>query len=141
MAVVASLELDDQVAFSEPARQANRGHGGVRSGVDEADHFDRGNCFRDFLAKLYFERGSHAEAGAAGSLIGNSGDNIGMRMPQDQGAPGTHKIDVLAAVNIVKTRALGMVDYERRASYGAEGADRAVDSAYKSFLAALENFG
>ena len=50
MAVIATFEFDDQIALGEPAGQANGGHGGFRSGVDEANHFDGGNCFRDFLA-------------------------------------------------------------------------------------------
>ena len=47
----------------------------------------------------------------------------------------------LRFVNIVKTRALCMVDYQRCATYGAEGADWAVHSTDKSSFAALKNLG
>jgi hypothetical protein len=61
-----------------------------------------------------------------------------MRVSQDQSAPGTNEVDVLVAIYVKQTRALGVINYQRRSADGAERADGTVHSAHKSFLPALE---
>ena len=105
VAVVAALEFEDQIALGEGARDADGGHGRFGAGADEADAFDRRDGARDALAQLDFERRRHAVAGAARGLIRDGGDNVGMRVTENQRAPGADVVDVFAAVGVPQARA------------------------------------
>ena len=100
MPVVAAFKFNDEIAFGKCARKTNGRHCGFGSRVDEAYHFDRRNCVRDFLAEFHFERRSHAEASPARSLVGNGGNDIRMRVSQNQSAPGANEVDVFAAIYV-----------------------------------------
>ena len=138
MAVIAAFEFQDQVALGKSARDANRGHRRFGAGADEANALDRRHRAGDALAQFDFERRSHPIARAASRLIGNSGDNVRMRVAENQRAPGADVIDVLAPVHILQARAFRAIDHQRRAAHGAKCAHGAVHAADQNIFGALE---
>ena len=129
VAVVAAVELDDEVAFGEAAGEADGGHGGLGAGVAHADLFDGGHPVGD---------------GAAIST--SKGFGMPKEMPslatswmvlvmtvggvaEDVRAPGADVVDVGLAIDVLDAAALGAADEERFAADVAEGADGRVDAA------------
>ena len=138
VAVIAAFEFQDQVALGEAAGGANRRHRRFGAGADEPNALDRGKRSGDVLAELDFERRSHPIAGAAPRLFGDGGDHVGMRVAQNQRAPGAHVVDVFAAVDVPEARAPGAIDHEGRAAHGAKSAHRAVHAADKNVPGAFK---
>ena len=58
-------------------------------------------------------------------------------MAEDHGAPGAEEVEVAVAIFVKEVGPLGVSHERRVAAYGAEGADRRVDSSGKEFFGAL----
>ena len=136
VAVIAALELDDEVAAGEAAGQADGGHAGLGAGADEAHLLDGREAAADELGEVRLAGMGCAEAGAAASGFADRFDHRREGVAQDHRAPGAEEVDVAVAVGVVEVRALGPHDEWRMAADGAEGADRRVDSAGKVMLGA-----
>ena len=127
--MVASLKLNHGVASGEAARKADGGHCRLAAGVDDADALHRGHCglqgFGEFALQL--GGGAEAESGVGGGFDG--GDDFGMRVSGDVGAPGVDIVDELVAVGVPQEGSFGAGDEERVAADGFEGAHGGVHPA------------
>ena len=139
VAVIAALELYDQVAPGGRARQAHGAHGRLGSRADEAHALARRQAAANHRREFDLELGGHSVAGAARGLLRQRGDDFGMRVAQDQRAPGADVIEVGVAVGVPKTAARGAIDHDRRSADGAESAHRAIDAAHENFAGAVED--
>ncbi len=95
-------------------------------------HLDRGDPGDDLLRQLDLGRGGGAVAGPAGGRFGDGGDDRGLRVPEDQRAPGADPVEVAVAVDIDQLAALAALDEDRVAADLAHRADRRVDAAGKN---------
>ncbi len=140
VSVVAALKFQNEIALGDAAREAHRAHGGFGAAGDETDFFDERNRTRDQRSQFDFEFGGDAEAGAAFCLLGDGGADGGIRVAQQDCAPGTDVIEELVSVGVVKVLGFAALDDQRLAAYGAEGAHGAVDAADEEFCGAVEDF-
>jgi len=124
VAVVAALELYDQVAAGEAARQPDRAHGRLGAGGNQAHQFDRGQQAANRFRELDLGFGRRAEGKRARRSGLNRFDYCWMGMPYEHRTPGPHIIDVAAALGVPKVRARSALEKRRRAADGAESAYR-----------------
>ena len=129
VAVVATLELDDPVAASEGAGEAEGGHGGLGAGADEADHLDGGDGVADGAGELDLQLRGGAVGGAAFDGAREHVGDGGMSVAEDEGAEGGNVVDVGVTIDIEHAGALPVGDDGRPAADGLEGADGAGDAA------------
>jgi hypothetical protein len=94
MAVVAALELDQDVAAGIATGQANGAHGGFGAGGNQAHHVHRRHQFAEQVGDVDFLLGRRTEGEAidGGSLHG--GDDLGMGVAEDHRAPGADVVGV-----------------------------------------------
>src|SRR5213078_1634056 len=98
VSVVAAGELHDSRATGEAAGEADRRHRRLGAGADEPHLLDRADPGDDLLGELDLALGRRTEAGAAADLGPHRVDNGGMRMAEDDRAPGADEVDVVTAV-------------------------------------------
>src|ERR1700737_3876554 len=124
MAVLTTVELDDPGAAGGSARDANRGHPRFRAGAYQAHLASHRDGGRDALGDLDFQLSRSSVTEAVAGLIGDRGDDLGMRVSEDRGTVGADVIDEAVAVGIDAHRALSVCDEERRAPARLPCADR-----------------
>ena len=129
VAVVAALELHDQVAPGGGAGEPQRAHHGLGPGVDEAHHLHRGQRLDDKLGQLQLRLGRCAERGAARRRLPDGLDDGRVRVAEDQRTERAEVVDVLVAVGVGDDRARAAVEHDGVAADGAVGARRRVDAA------------
>ena len=140
MPVVAALELDDQVAARDAARQPDRRHRRLGARGHETDRLDARHRIDDACGELHLALGRHAERGAAPRCLGSGRDDRGVRVAEQQGAPGLHEVDVAGALHVLDPRAFAACREHRRAADRTERAHRRVDAAGDHLLGAGEQF-
>ena len=130
VAVVAALELHDDVAPGEAARDAQRRSSSPRCrSTRRASSRSTGRARRSSRRSAprapWARRSSCPRAAASRTAL----DDRGVRVPEDHRAPRADVVDVLGAVGAVEVRALGARHEHGRAADGAEGAHGAVHAA------------
>ena len=124
MTVVAALKLDELAAAGGAARQANRAHGGLGTGTDQAHHVHGRNQAQNFFGQLNFAFSWRAVRKAFKySGLYRFYDR---RVPvsQNHGAPRANKVGVTLVIGIPEIGALGAFDKTWRATNCLEGPDR-----------------
>ena len=141
VAVIAAFELDDDFPARGGPRQADRRHGGLGAGADEAQLFDRGIAGDDLLCQIGFGGRGRSKAGAVRSGLLDRFDHGRKSVAEDHRSPGTEVVNVAIAIGVPQIGALAALDKGRLATHGAKGADRRVDPAGKQFFCALPQRG
>src|ERR1051326_219466 len=113
MAMIASIELDDFVAFGKSAREADGGHRGFRARVAHANFLHAWHQRADQFRHRDLEWVGNAEARACLRRLPDRLDNFGMGMAEDGRPPGADIIHVFVTVHVPDARAFGFV-YEKR---------------------------
>ena len=132
VAVVAAVELHDDVAAGGGAREANGGHRRLGAGVHEADAFEPGRGDHA-PAEFDFARGERAEGCALRRRALDGRDNGRGRVPEDERPEGGDVVDVAPPVGIEDVRAFAAHERHGRPADRAERADGAVHPAGKEF--------
>ena len=140
MTVIATGELDDQIAAGEPAGQAQRGHGGLGAGGDHADLLHRSHTIHEQLGQFSLSARGCAEGQAALHGLVHRFEHHRVGVAQQRRTPRTHQVHVLAAVHIGQVRALGRGNERRGSPHGVEGAYRGVHATGHHALGTVEQF-
>jgi ATPase subunit of ABC transporter with duplicated ATPase domains len=96
VAVIAAVELDDDVALRETASDAQRAHRGICTARDAAHHFDRGKALVNGFGEPHFELGRRTERQAACRSLLHGVYDFWICVSEDRRPPGTNVIDVFA---------------------------------------------
>ena len=128
MSVVAAGELQHLRPPGVPAGQADRRHGGLGAGVDEADLVDA-RALDDELGEFDLGGGGGAVAQSAGGGVLHGGDDLGVGVAHEHRAPGAEQVDVVVAVHVGEVAALGGGDEAALPADGTEGPDGRVHPA------------
>ena len=124
--VVAAVELHEQVAAGGAARQPDGASSRPRCPTRPGAPSRRAAIASTIrLGELDLRLGRHPEAGSASGSRGGRLDDRGVRVPEQQRAPGLHEVDVArrrstSSIHAPSPRA----DEHRRAADGPERADR-----------------
>ena len=129
VAVVAAGEFHDPIATCKTTSHADRAHRGFGPRADHPHLFNRGDRLDDHLGEFRLGFGRRTEARPLGQSRLDGGDNVGMSVAEDQGAPRADVIDQAIAVDVDEIRSLAPLDEEGFAANGAEGAGGAVHPA------------
>src|SRR5699024_3959237 len=121
VAVVAALKLDELVPARGPTGQTQGGHHRLGAGVDHAHHFQPGHHLHHQLGDLHLPGGGGAEAQAVHHGFFHRFPNDGVVVAQNHGAPGTHIVNVAAALYIIDGAALRSLDKPGGEPHGAVG--------------------
>ena len=138
MAVVAALELDDEITAGGAPRETDGAHGRLRPRGDQTHHLHGRHRGHDEIGQLDLARGRRAIARAPREGLPHRLDHGGGGVAQDERAPRAEEIDVGAAVDIRDAAALGAPDEEGSAAHAAKGPDGTVDAAGKHTLGPAE---
>ena len=111
--MVATRELDHEVAAGGGARQADRRHRRLGAGADEPHHLHAGHTPHDQLRQLGFGLGRRAVAGSARRLLLDRGDDARRGVAEDECAPRAHHVGVLAAICVIHRGALAPGDKKK----------------------------
>ena len=131
VAVVATRELDDEVAAGRSAREPDRAHHRLGAGRDEAQPLHRRHRVADPLAELDLAGGGRPEREPIERSVDNCHDDRGLRVAQDPGTPRPDVVEVPATVRVTDARPLTGLEDQRGLADRAERPDRAVDAARK----------
>jgi hypothetical protein len=127
--VIAALELDDAIAPRVPAREPDRAHRGLGPGRHEPDHVDRRDGVDELRRELDFALGGRAVARPVRGSGLDCRDRLGVRMAEDQRAPGHHPVDIAGAVDVLEERAFAAAHEEGiEVAHRPPRAHRRVDS-------------
>ena len=129
MAMIAAIELDDFVAAGEAAGEADGAHAGLGAGTGHAHFLHTGDQRANEPGHGDLERIGNAEAGAVIGGGFHGGDDFGVAMAEDGGAPGEDVVDVVVTIHIPYAAAAGAIDEEGLAADGAKGAHGGIDAA------------
>ena len=110
MAMIATVELNQQVPPRDAPCQANGAHGGLGARVDHPDHLHRWNRLDDHLGQFYFKVCGGPKAGSSLQHPLDGRYHLRMAVPQDHGAPGTDVVYIRIAIGIEHPGALGSLD-------------------------------
>ena len=128
VAVVAALELDEQVTTGRGSRQAQRAHRGLGTRVDEAHHLDRTEARGDAIRQAQLAGGGRAERGSGVHGVVQGLTDLGVTVTQDQRAVREHHVDVLVAIHVPDEGAITSHDVRGRSTHGSVRAHGAVDA-------------
>ena len=139
MAVVAAVELEDEVAARHRPRDAHRAHRGLGAARHEAQHLEVRHALDDTFGELDLEPGGNAERGAElHGTVDRVEHHLG-GVAEHERAPREHVVDVLVAVRVPDARALAALGHERFATDAAEGTHRRIHAAWKELARALHD--
>jgi hypothetical protein len=138
VAMVAALELDQQVAPGKTARQPDRAHRRFSAGTDQANHFERRQHFAQQFGHLDLAGGRGTEGESLQRRRADRGDHFGMRVPKNQRPPRANVIDVTLAVYVDDARTGTGGEKARRTANRTKGPDRRVDATRDVPLCALK---
>jgi len=141
VAVVAALELEDEIAAAHAACETHGAHHRLRPRGDEPDHLDARDQADDPLGELDLERGRHAERRSSDSGLGGRADDLLARVAEEERAPGLHVVDVLVPIGVDDVRALAAHGEARSSAHRSERANRGVDPARDHAASTLEELG
>ena len=131
VAVVAALELDDEVSAGKSAGEPDGGHACLGAGADEAQLFDGGKAAGDQFGEVGFGGDGGSEARATGGRLLDGLDHGREGVAEDHGPPGAEEVEVAVAVDVVEVGSFGVADERRVTADGAEGPDGRVDASGK----------
>ena len=134
MAMVTADKLEDLVALRISPGEAQRAHGGFRSGVDHAHHVQRGHSRADFLSQHDLIRAGSAVACAAPGSLNDGPRHAFLGVPENHRSPGHDEIDEFVAIHIYDMRPFALSDEERITVNVMAGTDRAVHAPRDKFL-------
>src|SRR5215469_10425028 len=129
MAVIAAFKLDNVFATGESPSHADGGHGGFGPGADEANFGHGGKGLYDLFGQLGFRRRAGAKTCAVTVGFLHGLDHRGMRVSENQRAPGADVIDILVAVSVPYARTFSADDVRRVAAHRLKCAHRGVHAA------------
>src|SRR6266508_3160750 len=136
MAVIAALELHDAATAGDPARKPQRRHGRLRSGADQSHQFKPRDESNESLGHLGLGLGRGTEGKSTARCLPHCGDDLPVRMSENERSPGADEIEVFATVGVPNAAAFAVHDEAWRAADGAKRTQRGVDPAGASFLCA-----
>ena len=113
VAVVAAVELHDQVAPGRRARQAQGRHRRLGARVDETHHLDRRQCANHEFGELGLGLRRRAERRAARGRDLHGRDDLRVRAAENQRPERSEVVDVLVAVDVGEDRARAVCDHDR----------------------------
>ena len=129
MAVIAAIELEENVAARRAPRHADGAHRRLGARADEAHHLHRRIRGRDHLGQVHLARRGRAVAGAAGHRRRHRLHDGPRGVTEDQRPPRADEVEIAPAVDVGEARALRAGHEERLAPDPAECADGTVDAA------------
>jgi hypothetical protein len=132
--VVAAFEFHDLAAAGKAACQANRAHGRLGAGTDQAHLLHAGYEIDQQLGHFQFSRGRGAEGKAIFGRFLYGFDHGRVRVPKDHRTPGADIVHIILAVLIPYISALAALEEYRRAAHRAEGTHRRIDTTGDEFL-------
>ena len=138
VAVVAALELQDEVAAGESAGEPDRAHRRLGPARDEPDHLHRRHGRDDALGELDLRSPSARRTWSRLGCRSCRFHDLGPRVAEQQRAPRLHEVDVAAAVRIDDVRALAPDREPRDAADRPERAHRRVHPSRDHAASALE---
>ena len=138
MAMIATLELNQQVAAGVAARQPNGAHRRLGPGTDQANHFQRRQQLAQQVRHVDLAFGRCAEGESLERRFLHRGDHLRVGVAENQRPPGTDIIDVALAVGVGDVGTGTGNEKARRAADRTEGAHRRVDAAGNVLLGALK---
>ena len=101
VAVVGAGELEDRVAAGGGAGQPDGAHRRLGPGRGHAQHLHGGEPLETSSASSTSPARGRAERRAASRRLRDGRDHVGMRVAEDQRAPGADPVDVAIAVDVV----------------------------------------
>src|SRR5579864_6116311 len=138
MPVIATLELDRQIAAGEAAREAQRAHGGFGAGVHQTNHLDRRHGLCDQLGQLHLTASGCAETRSCFERLPQRVYYGRRAMAEHQGSPGAYIVDIRIAVDVEYARAFAARDEPRHAAHAAKRAHRGIHAARNTGLRPLK---
>jgi hypothetical protein len=129
VAVVGPGELQELRAAGRGAREADDRHRRLGPARGHAQHLDRGDAARDLLGELDLAGRRGAVGRPAARRVGHRREDLGVRVPVDQRAPGHDVVDELVAVDVDERAARRPLHEQRVAADRPHRADGRVDAA------------
>jgi len=129
MAVVAAVKFDDHVSARAAAGQANRRHGGFRSGTGHSHPLHRGNGLANQPGHFRFRRRGRAEAGSPPGGIADGRNHVRVGVSENHRPPGKNVVDVFFSVQVIDFAACGALNKQRVAADRFPGAHRRINAA------------
>src|SRR6266852_2743411 len=136
MSVITALELDDAGPSGESTREPQCRHGRLGSGADQSHRFKPRDESRKLLGHLGLGLGRRAEGKSAARRLPHCGDDLPVRVPENERSPGADVIEVFTTVGVPNAAAFAAHDEGGGAADGAKRTYRGVDPAGDSFLCA-----
>ncbi|MPN55553.1 hypothetical protein SDC9_203237 [bioreactor metagenome] len=138
--MVAALELDQDVAAGETARQADRAHRRLGAGRNQAHHVERRHHLAQQVGDVDFALGRRAEGQTVDDGFLHGGDDFRVGVAEDHRPPGADVVGVPLAVGVLHLAADTLLEEQRRAADRTEGAHRRIDAAGDVFLGTGKEF-
>jgi hypothetical protein len=120
VAVITAGELEDLAAPGHAPNQSQGGHRRLGARGDEPDPLDIRHHAHHDPGQLDLELARRPEGGSRGSRIVYRRDDLRMGVPEQEGAPTLHEIDVGVSVDVGDERAGRALHEERGSSDGIE---------------------
>src|SRR5439155_2346153 len=136
--VIATIKFDNSFARRVAPRQPDGGHGSLSSGTDKPDLFHRRKKLGDQFGKLDFRFRWRAEGGADRQYSIQRFHHFGRTMPENQGSPGAHEIDVLFTIDVPDPRAIPPLDENGFSANRSKGPNRRIYAPRDDLLCAIE---
>ena len=111
--MIVALELGD---LRPPGGRPGHSHGrasGLRAGVGEAQPLKIRHVILESPGVVERQAGRHHRVGQLGDLLLDRGNDIGMRVPDQQGTCTHEQIDIAATVDVCHMRAKGRLHKDR----------------------------
>src|ERR1700738_4056475 len=132
--MIATIELNDLVAFGEPAREPDARRGRFRSAVHHPHFLDRRHPIADEFRHLHFERIWSSKTQAARGRVPHRIDNYFRRVTENRRSSTADIVDVFISIDIVDARAFRALNEERLAADIAKGGPRGGGAPAEFFL-------
>src|ERR1700756_553411 len=129
MAVITSLEFNDQISASVPASQPDAGHGCLGATINDAHFLHRWYPVTNELRHLDFEWIRNAKAQPVGRCFLTCFHHDPRRVSENGWSPSPNKVDIFASVYIPEMGSFGLSDKEGFPSDIAESPYRRIIAA------------